>query len=286
MTATILNGRQLADNIQQRIQQRVQARQQAQQRVPGLAVVLIGEDPASQIYVRRKQQACDAVGFVSQSFHLDVATSEAELLKLIDTLNADTCIDGILVQLPLPAQINTHHVLDRIDPKKDVDGFHPHNLGCLIQKRPLLEPCTPKGIITLIESTGCTLAGMDAVVVGASNIVGRPTMLALVHRGATVTLCHQQTQDLPSKIKQADLLIVAIGQPKFIQAAWIKPNAIVIDVGINRQPDNSLCGDVDFDAALQVASYITPVPGGVGPMTIASLLENTLRACETFHSEP
>jgi methylenetetrahydrofolate dehydrogenase (NADP+)/methenyltetrahydrofolate cyclohydrolase len=241
----------------------------------------VGADPASQIYVRNKRQACEQVGFVSKAYDLPSDTPEARLLGLIDELNADPTIDGILVQLPLPAHIPTESVIERIRPDKDVDGFHPYNLGRLAQRIPKLRPCTPYGVIKLLEHYGEKFYGRHAVVVGASNIVGRPMALELLLMGATVTVCHRFTEHTERYVAEADILVVAVGKPELVKGAWIKPGATVVDVGMNRMPDGSLKGDVEFDKARERAAYITPVPGGVGPMTVAMLLVNTLAAAET-----
>lgn len=253
-------------------------------RAPGLAVILVGDDPASEVYVGSKRRACEEVGFTSKSFDLPASTTQAELLSLIDELNADTSVDGILVQLPLPANLDAQALLERIDPFKDVDGFHPFNMGRLAQRNPALRPCTPRGVMTLFDSIGLDLHGLNAVVVGASNIVGRPMSLELLLGGATTTVCHRFTRDLQEHVGRADVLVVAVGKANFIPGAWIKPGAVVIDVGINRSTDGKLVGDVEFSAAAARASYITPVPGGVGPMTVATLMQNTLQACDTWHA--
>ncbi|QYJ87401.1 bifunctional methylenetetrahydrofolate dehydrogenase/methenyltetrahydrofolate cyclohydrolase FolD [Shewanella mesophila] len=283
MTAQIIDGKAIAQSIRTQLAAKIAARKEAGQRVPGLAVILVGADPASQVYVGSKRRACEEVGFLSQSFDLPSDTSEAALLELIDRCNNDPAIDGILVQLPLPKHIEESKVIERIRPDKDVDGFHPYNVGRLAQRIPVLRSCTPMGIMTLIKSTGIDTYGLDAVVVGASNIVGRPMTLELLLAGCTTTTCHRFTRDLEDKIRRADLVIVAVGKPNFIPGDWIKPGAIVIDVGINRLDDGKLVGDVQYDIAAEHASHITPVPGGVGPMTIASLLENTLYAAENYH---
>ncbi|TVO92302.1 bifunctional methylenetetrahydrofolate dehydrogenase/methenyltetrahydrofolate cyclohydrolase FolD [Shewanella algae] len=283
MTAQLIDGKAIAQSIRQQLKQKVAARQAAGQRIPGLAVILVGADPASQVYVGSKRKACEEVGFISRSYDLPDSTSEEELLALIDSLNEDAAIDGILVQLPLPEHIKESKVIERIRPDKDVDGFHPYNVGRLAQRIPVLRSCTPMGIMTLIKSTGIDTYGLDAVVVGASNIVGRPMTLELLLAGCTTTTCHRFTKDLKDKVSRADLLVVAVGKPDFIPGSWIKPGAIVIDVGINRLDSGRLVGDVDFDVACERASHITPVPGGVGPMTIASLLENTLFTAEQYH---
>jgi len=280
MTAQLIDGKQIAADIRQDIAKHVQTRLGQGLRAPGLAVILVGNDPASEVYVAHKRKDCEQVGFQSQAYDLPASTTQAELLDLIDRLNADDSVDGILVQLPLPAHLDSSLLLERISPFKDVDGFHPYNVGRLAQRMPLLRSCTPKGIITLLEHTGVDLHGLDAVVVGASNIVGRPMALELLLAGCTTTITHRFTKDLESHVRRADLVVVAVGIPDLVKGEWIKPGAIVIDVGINRQADGKLVGDVGFDAALERAAWITPVPGGVGPMTRACLLENTLQACE------
>ncbi|WP_125783576.1 bifunctional methylenetetrahydrofolate dehydrogenase/methenyltetrahydrofolate cyclohydrolase FolD [Pseudoalteromonas rubra] len=284
MTANIIDGKVIAKQVRSTVANRVAARINQGLRAPGLAVVLVGQDPASQVYVGSKRKACEEVGFVSKSYDLPADTSEAQLLELVDTLNQDPSVDGILVQLPLPEGLDAEKVLERIHPHKDVDGFHPYNVGRLAQRMPALRPCTPKGIITLLDSTGVRYKGMHAVVVGASNIVGRPMSLELLLAGCTTTVCHKFTQDLEAHVRRADLLVVAVGKPEFIPGDWIKEGAMVIDVGINRLESGKLVGDVQYDVAEQRASFITPVPGGVGPMTVASLIENTLEACENYHS--
>ncbi|QTL33942.1 bifunctional methylenetetrahydrofolate dehydrogenase/methenyltetrahydrofolate cyclohydrolase FolD [Pseudoalteromonas viridis] len=284
MTANIIDGKVIAKQVRNTVANRVAARINQGLRAPGLAVVLVGQDPASQVYVGSKRKACEEVGFVSKSYDLPADTSEAQLLELVDTLNQDPSVDGILVQLPLPEGLDAEKVLERIHPHKDVDGFHPYNVGRLAQRMPALRPCTPKGIITLLDSTGVRYKGMHAVVVGASNIVGRPMSLELLLAGCTTTVCHKFTQDLEAHVRRADLLVVAVGKPEFIPGDWIKEGAMVIDVGINRLESGKLVGDVQYDVAEQRASFITPVPGGVGPMTVASLIENTLEACENYHS--
>jgi len=284
MQAHLIDGKLIAKNVRKDVAEYVTGAVAAKKRAPGLAVVLVGSDPASQVYVNNKRKACDEVGFVSKSYDLPATTGQEELLKLIDTLNADNTIDGILVQLPLPAGLNSELILERINPHKDVDGFHPYNIGRLAQRIPAIRPCTPKGIMTMIESTKRNVKGLDAVIVGASNIVGRPMGLELLLAGCTVTTCHKFTQDLKSHVERADLLVVAVGKANFIPGEWIKQNAIVIDVGINRLGDGSLVGDVEFDKAAEKAGWITPVPGGVGPMTVASLIENTLEAYVKAHS--
>ncbi len=285
MTAKIIDGKAIAAEIRQNVKQRVEHRLAIGQRPPGLAVVLVGSDAASQVYVNNKRKSCAEVGFLSKSFDLPADTPEAELLGIIDQLNDDDEIDGILVQLPLPQHIDTKAVIERIHPDKDVDGFHPYNVGLLVQRIPKLRPCTPYGVMTLLEHTGEDIHGMEAVVVGASNIVGRPMGLELLLGGCTVTTCHRFTKNLEGHVRRADLIVVAVGKPDFIPGDWIKPGAIVIDVGINRLDNGKLVGDVEYEAALQKASWITPVPGGVGPMTIATLLQNTLYVAESLHIE-
>ncbi len=230
-----------------------------------------------------KRRACEEVGFISRSYDLPDTTTEAELLKLIDDLNQDPEIDGILVQLPLPAGIDNVKVIERIHPDKDVDGFHPYNVGRLCQRAPRLRPCTPKGIVTLLERCGINTYGLNAVIIGASNIVGRPMSLELLLAGCTTTVTHRFTKDLEHHVRHADLVVVAVGKPNFIPGEWIKPGAIVVDVGINRLESGKVTGDVDFDEAAKNAAWITPVPGGVGPMTVATLIQNTLQACEEYH---
>ena len=284
MSAKIIDGKAIAQSVRHGVATKVQQRIAAGLRAPGLAVVLVGEDPASQVYVGSKRRACEEVGFISRSYDLPVETDQQALLDLIDELNQDPTVDGILVQLPLPAHIDSTLVIERIQPDKDVDGFHPYNVGRLAQRIPALRPCTPKGIMTLIQHTGVDTYGLNAVIVGASNIVGRPMTLELLLAGCTTITTHRFTKDLESFVRQADLLVVAVGKAELIPGEWIKPGAIVIDVGINRLPDGRLVGDVAYAAAAERASFITPVPGGVGPMTVASLIENTLEACEQYHS--
>jgi methylenetetrahydrofolate dehydrogenase (NADP+)/methenyltetrahydrofolate cyclohydrolase len=284
MTAQLIDGKTIAANLRLQIAQRVTERRQQGLRAPGLAVILVGSDPASQVYVAHKRKDCEEVGFVSRAYDLPSETSQQALVELIDQLNEDAEIDGILVQLPLPAQLDASQILERIRPDKDVDGFHPFNIGRLAQRIPLLRPCTPKGIMTLLQSTGVDLHGLDAVIVGASNIVGRPMALELLLAGCTTTVTHRFTRDLEQHVRRADLLVVAVGKPGLVRGEWIKPGAIVIDVGINRMADGKLVGDVDFASAAERAAWITPVPGGVGPMTRAGLLENTLQAAEQLHA--
>lgn len=269
MNAKLIDGKQIAANIRKEIASKVAARRERGLRAPGLAVILVGQDPASQVYVSHKRKDCEEVGFVSRSHDLPAETSQAELLALVDSLNADPEIDGILVQLPLPDHLDASQLLERIRPDKDVDGFHPFNIGRLAQRMPMLRPCTPFGVIRLLQSTGVDLYGLNAVVVGASNIVGRPMALELLLAGCTTTVTHRFTKDLAEHVGRADLLVVAVGKPGIVRGEWVKPGAIVIDVGINRTDDGRLTGDVEFEAAAERASWITPVPGGVGPMTRA-----------------
>ena len=280
MTAQLIDGKATAAKVRSRIQKQTQTRVGKGLRPPGLAVILVGQDPASHIYVRNKRAACEAVGFHSKSYDLPVETSEQQLVALIQELNQTPTIDGILLQLPLPSHLDEARLLELIEPTKDVDGFHPSNMGRLALRLPGLRACTPKGVIALLDDYNLEPKGLDAVVVGASNIVGRPMALELLLAGATVTICHRFTKALQNKVEQADLLVVAVGKPGLIPGSWIKPGAIVIDVGINRGADGRLVGDVEFDQAAERASWITPVPGGVGPMTIAMLLQNTLEAAE------
>jgi len=276
MPAQLIDGKAFAAELRQDVGRQAAARK----RPPGLAVVLVGADPASQIYVRNKRAACEEIGFLSKAYDLPADTAEAKLLDLIDELNADPAIDGILVQLPLPAHINTEHVIERIRPDKDVDGFHPYNIGRLVQRIPKLRPCTPYGIIKLLEHYGEKFYGRHAVVVGASNIVGRPMALELLLVGCTVTVCHRFTEHTERYVAEADVLVVAVGKPGLVKGEWVKPGATVVDVGINRMPDGKVRGDVEFEAARERAALITPVPGGVGPMTVTMLLVNTLAAAE------
>ena len=275
-----MDGNRVAAVIRANIKSRVAEHQQAGHRVPGLAVLLVGDDPASQIYVKHKRTDCAEVGFASFAYDLPASTSETQLLSLIEEMNERTDVDGILVQLPLPPHIDTAAVIRRIDPDKDVDGFHPSNIGHLMLRMPGLRPCTPRGVITLLEQSGIDLSGRDAVVIGASNTVGRPMALELLTAGCTVTLCHSRTRNLAAHIQRADLVVAAVGKARMVKGEWIKPGAIVVDVGINRLDDGRLVGDVDFDEARKRAAWITPVPGGVGPMTRAMLLQNTLETVE------
>lgn len=278
MSARLIDGKALAKRIRGEIRQAVEQRIAQGQRAPGLAVVMVGDDPASEVYVSHKRNDCKEVGIVSFAHDLPASTPQTELLALIDELNADPNVDGILVQLPLPNQIDTVSVIERIRPDKDVDGFHPYNVGRLAQRIPRLRPCTPLGVIRLLESIGETFKGKNAVIVGASNIVGRPMALELLLAGSTVTICHRFTDDLAEQVARADIVVVGVGKPGLVKGEWVKPGATVVDVGINRLEDGRLIGDVEFDAAKERAAWITPVPGGVGPMTRAMLLLNTLDA--------
>lgn len=280
MSAKLINGKEISQQCLQQVAEQVEARRRAGLRIPGLAVVLVGDDPASAIYVRNKNTACKNAGLISFSYELPASTSEDELLELIDRLNNQADVDGILIQLPLPEHIDKQKVLERIRPDKDVDGFHPYNMGRLAVRLPLLRPCTPKGIMTLLAAYQIPVRGKKAVIVGASNIVGRPLALELMLAGATVNVCHRFTENLPQEVASADIVAVAVGKPEIVRGEWIKTGAVVLDVGINRLPDGRLCGDVEFESARQRAAMITPVPGGVGPMTIASLLENTVQAAQ------
>ena len=277
MTAKIISGSALSKQIKAEIAQQITQYRNEGKRAPGLAVILVGADPASQVYVASKRRSCEEVGIFSKSYDLPETMEEHALLALIDELNADETIDGILVQLPLPKHIRSEAVIERIKPEKDVDGFHPYNVGRLCQRIPTLRACTPYGVMKLLETTGIDLHGKHAVIVGASNIVGRPMSLELLLAGATVTVTHRFTKDLESHIRQADILVVAVGKPHLVPGEWVKQGAVVIDVGINRI-DGKLVGDIGFEAAERRAAYITPVPGGVGPMTVAMLMNNTLYA--------
>ena len=288
MSANIIDGKAIAERIRAQIAQEVQQRIEAGLSRPGLATVLVGDNPASQIYVRMKHKACEQVGINSFGYELPADASQEEVEALVERLNADPAIHGILVQLPLPAGLDEEKVLGRIRLEKDVDGFHPLNIGRLAQKgrEPLFVPCTPAGIMVLLEEAGVTLEGARAVVLGRSNIVGMPVSLLLLRRNATVTVCHSRTRDLPAVTREADVLIAAVGRAEMVRGDWVKPGAVVIDVGVNRVEDPTakrgyrLVGDVAFDEVKEVAAAITPVPGGVGPMTIAMLLKNTLRAAK------
>lgn len=280
MSAQLLNGKAIAEDLLAKIKHRIETRLTEGKRTACLAVILVGDSAASTIYVANKRRSCEQAGMRSLAYNLPSETTESELLKLITDLNADTGVDGILVQLPLPPHIDAERVIETIDPTKDVDGFHPYNVGRLALRMPLLRPCTPHGVMTMLESLNISLKGLNAVVVGASNIVGRPMSLELLLAGCTVTTCHRFTRDLPGIVASADLVVVAVGKPGFIKGEWIREGAIVIDVGINRLENGKICGDVEFDTAKERAAWITPVPGGVGPMTVATLMENTLDALE------
>lgn len=282
MPAKLINGRAVADAVLDDVRQAVDARKASGLPPPGLAVILVGDDPASQTYVGSKRRTCDKLGLVSEAHDLPANASEDALLALIDRCNANAAIHGILVQLPLPAHINATRVIERIDPAKDVDGFHPYNIGRLAQRMPALRPCTPFGVMRLLASIGESGRGKHAVVVGASNIVGRPMAMELLLAGATVTVCHRFTADLAGHVAAADIVVVAVGKPGVVDARWIKPGATVIDVGINRNADGKLVGDVDTAVAAERAAWITPVPGGVGPMTVAMLMHNTVQAAQAF----
>lgn len=284
MSAQIIDGKAIAAKVTDKVAIGVKARKDKGLRVPGLAVVLVGGDPASQIYVQSKRRTCEKVGFTSKAFDLPESTSQQELLALIDELNEDSTMDGILVQFPLPKGLDETSVIERIKPSKDVDGFHPYNVGRLAQRIPLLRSCTPRGMITMLESIDVDLHGKHAVVVGASNIVGRPMTLELLLAGCTTTTCHRFTKDLEYHVRQAEILVVARGKANFIPGEWIREGAIVLDVGINRLENGKITGDVDFETAKEKAAWISPVPGGVGPMTVATLIENTLFACNEYHS--
>ncbi|MBL4711677.1 MAG: bifunctional methylenetetrahydrofolate dehydrogenase/methenyltetrahydrofolate cyclohydrolase FolD [Gammaproteobacteria bacterium] len=281
MSAQIIDGKAIAADVRNQVRLDIEQRTKNNQRAPGLAVILVGQNPASQVYVRKKREACDEAGLVSKSYDLADNTDQKTLLSLIEKLNNDATIDGILVQLPLPEHIDDTSVLEAIHPDKDVDGFHPYNIGRLVQRMPLLRPCTPHGVIHMLEAIGETFKGRHALVVGASNIVGRPMNMELLLAGATVTTAHRFTHDLANFVADADILVVAVGKPGIVKGEWVKPGATVVDVGINRLANGKLTGDVDFETAAERAGWITPVPGGVGPMTVAMLLRNTLQAART-----
>lgn len=280
--ASIIDGKAVSAAIKQQVATKAQKLLTAGIE-PCLAVILVGDNPASRVYVNNKKKACDVCNIRSLEYTLPQETSQEELLALIDSLNQDASVNGILVQLPLPEQIDENAVIDAIDPSKDVDAFHPVNVGKIMQGTARLLPCTPAGIMELIASTGISVAGKDCVIVGRSNIVGKPMAMLLLHQNGTVTICHSKTADLKSKCKAADILVAAVGKPNFITADMVKPGAVVIDVGINRMENGKLCGDVDFEAVSQIAGAITPVPGGVGPMTIAMLMTNTITATKEQH---
>ena len=270
----IIDGKEIAKNLRLKISEEVKKLD----RPPGLAVILVGEDPASAVYVGNKERACNEAGFFSDKIIKSENITEEQLLEEVERLNHDPQIDGILVQLPLPGHINANKVIEHISPLKDVDGFHSENIGKLMQNKSHLRPCTPKGVMTMLASIGCEVMGMNCVVIGASNIVGRPMAMELLNARGTVTICNSKTKNVAEKVMQADIVVVGVGIPKMVKGDWVKDGAVVIDIGINRLDDGSLVGDVDFDAIKDKASAITPVPGGVGPMTIATLLENTLIA--------
>lgn len=278
MPARLIDGKRIATEVKTEVRSEIDAAIARGLRRPGLAVVMVGDNAASAIYVRNKRKACEESGVLSVAHDLPQSTSERELLTLIDELNGDPRIDGILVQLPLPDQVRQSAIIDRIDPTKDVDGFHPYNLGRLAQRNPLIRPCTPYGVIRMLDAVGLSVRGLNAVVVGASNIVGRPMSLELLLMGATTTVCHRFTRDLEAHVRAAEVLVVAVGNPGIVRGEWIRPGAIVVDVGMNRLANGKLVGDVEFDGACQRAAWITPVPGGVGPMTVAMLMRNTLEA--------
>jgi methylenetetrahydrofolate dehydrogenase (NADP+)/methenyltetrahydrofolate cyclohydrolase len=280
VAARLIDGKALAQTIRDRVAAETKDLQTRTGVRPGLATILVGEDPASALYVRSKQKACEAAGIYIEDFKLPATTNQAELLALVEKMNHDPKIHGILVQLPLPKQIDTKVILNAVDPMKDADGFHPYNLGKLVEGNPVFEACTPKGIIAMIDSTGVAIEGKRAVVVGRSNIVGKPVALMLLHRHATVTVCHSKTKDLPAVCREADILVVAIGKAKFVTADMVKEGAVVIDVGTNRLADGKFVGDVDFEPVSHKAGWISPVPGGVGPMTITMLLANTLESAK------
>lgn len=280
MAAQLIDGKSVAHYVRSNVAKSVEKRLDEGLKRPGLAVVLVGDNPASEVYVRNKERACDEAGFASFKHRLPATTQQAELEQLVDQLNADDRVDGILVQLPLPDHLDERPILERILPGKDVDGFHPYNLGRLAQRLPSLRPCTPKGIMTMLDYYNLSVRGLDATIVGASNIVGRPMALELLLAGSTTTVCHRFTRDLEAHVRNAQLLVVGVGKPGLVKGEWVRDDAIVIDVGINRMDNGKLIGDVEFDSAAEHASWITPVPGGVGPMTVASLLENTLLAAK------
>lgn len=280
LQSSIINGKEIAAQVRSELKAEIELLKNQKGVTPGLAVVLVGENPASKVYVRNKGKACEEVGIRSFQHTLPEGTAQEELLRLISRLNNSKDVHGILVQLPLPKHINEEAVLELISPQKDVDGFHPYNMGRLMIGNPLLQPCTPFGVMRLLDSTGIDISGKEAVVVGRSNIVGKPMAMMLLKRNATVTICHSRTKDLVEKVRSADIIIAAIGKAEFIKGGWVKEGAVVIDVGINRTPDGRLVGDVDFNEVSSKASFITPVPGGVGPMTIAMLLKNTVEAAK------
>lgn len=277
-TGQLIDGKAIAREVRAEVRTAIEALVATGQRRPGLAVIMVGDNPASAVYVRNKRASCEECGILSRAIDLPHSTSEIELLARIDQLNADDTVDGILVQLPLPEHIRQTEVVERIDPRKDVDGFHPYNIGRLAERNPLIRPCTPYGVIRMLEHIGVSVKGQHCVIVGASNIVGRPMSLELLLMGATTTVTHRFTEDLAAHVREADILIAAAGKPGLVKGEWIKSGAVVVDVGINRLDDGRLCGDVEFETAAQRAAWITPVPGGVGPMTVAMLMKNTLEA--------
>ncbi|MBS0182353.1 MAG: bifunctional methylenetetrahydrofolate dehydrogenase/methenyltetrahydrofolate cyclohydrolase FolD [Nitrospira sp.] len=280
MAAQLIDGKALAQQIRDRLAKESAELFAKKAIKPGLATILVGDDPASHVYVRNKQKACELAGIHVDDHKLPASTTQAELLALIDKKNSDSKIHGILVQLPLPKHIDSKAILESVSPLKDADGFHPYNIGRLVEGHPVFEACTPKGVIKMIESTGVTIEGKRAVVVGRSNIVGKPLALMLLQRNATVTICHSKTKDLPGVCREAEVLLVAIGKAKFVTADMVREGAVVIDVGTNKTSEGKLCGDVDFAQVSQKAGWISPVPGGVGPMTIAMLLENTVESAK------
>ncbi|TQV75418.1 bifunctional methylenetetrahydrofolate dehydrogenase/methenyltetrahydrofolate cyclohydrolase FolD [Aliikangiella marina] len=283
MAASLIDGKKISADLRENIKQKVAARIADGKRAPGLAVILVGDDPASSVYVGKKVKACEEVGFESRKLTLSPQITQAELIKAVEKLNQDPKIDGILVQLPLPDHLDSSEILETIKADKDVDCFHPYNVGRLVQRIPQLRPCTPYGIILMLEAVGIDVKGLNCLVVGASNIVGRPMAMELLLKGATVTVCHKFSQDLAEHVGRADLVVVGVGIPHLVKGEWIKPGAIVIDVGINRLESGKLTGDVEFETAAERAAWITPVPGGVGPMTVATLMHNTLMAAEELH---
>ena len=280
MTAKLIDGKKIAEKIISEIKDKVITNQSEGIAPPGLAVIQVGGDPASSVYVRNKRKACEEVGMKSFNFDLDQSTTQKELIELVESLNSNAEVNGILIQLPLPTHINETIVIETINPSKDVDGFHPYTIGRLMQRIPLLRPCTAIGVVTMLEAIEIDPIGMNAVIVGASNLVGRPLNLELLLKGATTTVCHKFTKNLKDHVMSADILAVAVGKPNFIPGSWIKEDAIVFDIGINRDETGKLTGDVDFESAKEKASWISPVPGGVGPMTVAMLIKNTLLASE------
>ena len=286
MAAQLIDGKALAQQVRDRLAKESAELFAKKAMKPGLATILVGDDPASHVYVRNKQKACELAGIYVDDHKLSASTTQAELLALIDKKNADSKIHGILVQLPLPKHIDSKVILEAVSPLKDADGFHPYNFGRLVEGHPVFEACTPKGVIKMIESTGVPLEGKRAVVVGRSNIVGKPLALMLLQRNATVTICHSKTRDLPAVCREAEVLLVAIGKAKFVTADMVREGAVVIDVGTNKTSEGKLCGDVDFDTVSQKAGWISPVPGGVGPMTIAMLLENTVESAKKAAGMP